>query len=182
MFFFVCWEGLILGTVYSVHFQTSFKGKKSHIFVLLHSTCSREINLGYVFFLQIYFIIYHLQRWNNLCKPWRLKDYFQFKIVINVLVSSFRFIWIPILWVYGHYKYLYSYSAEIDFRHHRRQILTSKVDVRAVRNLLNVKYALKDVDNKWYKWKEGYTYLMWLWPLVLYDSHLFPVVMYAWVG
>ena len=26
----------------------------------------------------------------------------QFEIIINVLVSSFRFIWIPILWVYDH--------------------------------------------------------------------------------
>ena len=34
------------------------------------------------------------------------------------------------LWVYGHYKYVYSYSAGIDFR---RQSLTSKVDSRAVR-------------------------------------------------
>ena len=30
---------------------------------------------------------------------------FQFEIIITVLVSSFRFIWIPMLWVYGHYKY-----------------------------------------------------------------------------
>ena len=63
-------------------------------------------------------------------KPWRPKGFFQFKIIINVLVISFRFIWIPVLWVYGHYKYFYSYSAGIDFR---RQILTSKVDPRTER-------------------------------------------------
>ena len=28
-----------------------------------------------------------------------------FEIIINILVSSFRFIWIHMLWVYGHYKY-----------------------------------------------------------------------------
>ena len=28
------------------------------------------------------------------------KCFFQFEIIINVLVSSFRLIWIPILWVY----------------------------------------------------------------------------------
>ena len=28
-----------------------------------------------------------------------------FEIIINVLVSCSRFIWIPTLWVYGHYKY-----------------------------------------------------------------------------
>ena len=33
-------------------------------------------------------------------------------------------------WVYNHYKYVYSYSAGIDFR---RQILTTKVDPRTVR-------------------------------------------------
>ena len=51
---------------------------------------------------------------------------FRFEIIINILVSVFRFIWIPMLWVYGHYKYLNSYSVGIDFR---RQNLTS-VDVR----------------------------------------------------
>ena len=41
--------------------------------------------------------------------------------------------------VYGHYKYLYSFSAGIDFRRqnltsvYRRQILTSKVDPRTER-------------------------------------------------
>ena len=28
--------------------------------------------------------------------------FFQFEIIMTVLVSSFRFIWIPVLWVYGH--------------------------------------------------------------------------------
>ena len=45
------------------------------------------------------------------------------------------------LWVYGHYKYVYSYSAGIDFTRqnltsvdvYRRQILTSKVDPRTVK-------------------------------------------------
>ena len=37
-----------------------------------------------------------------LLKPWRLKGFIQFEIPINVLVSSFWFIWIPMLWVYGH--------------------------------------------------------------------------------
>ena len=47
--------------------------------------------------------------------------FFQFEIIINVSVSSFWFIWIPMLWVYGHYKYVDSYSAAIDFS---RQNLT----------------------------------------------------------
>ena len=59
-------------------------------------------------------------------KPWRPKRFFQFEIIINVLVSSFRFIWTPMSWVYGHYKYFNSYSAGIDFS---RQNLPS-TDVR----------------------------------------------------
>ena len=51
---------------------------------------------------------------------------FQFEIMINVLFSSFRFIWIPVLWVYGHYEYFNSFSSGIDFT---RQNVTS-VDVR----------------------------------------------------
>ena len=34
------------------------------------------------------------------------KVFFQFEIIINVSVCSSRFIWIPVLWVYGLYKYL----------------------------------------------------------------------------
>ena len=48
-------------------------------------------------------------------KPWTPRV-FQFEIIINVLVSFFRFIWISMLWVNCHYKYVYSYSAGIDFR------------------------------------------------------------------
>ena len=39
-------------------------------------------------------------------KPWRPWScgFCQFEIIINFLVSSFRLIGIPLLWVYGHYK------------------------------------------------------------------------------
>ena len=58
------------------------------------------------------------------------KGFFQFEIIIKCLAgSSFRFIWIPMLRVYGHSKYVYSYSAGSDFR---RQNLTSKFDPRVV--------------------------------------------------
>ena len=73
-------------------------------------------------------------------KPWILtKGFFQFEIVINVLASSFRFTWIPMLFVYGHYKCFYSYSAGIDFR---RQNLTSTIwrltSIPALEGLKNV--------------------------------------------
>ena len=44
------------------------------------------------------------------------KRFLQFEIIINGLLCSFRFIWIPMLWVYDQYKYFYSFSARIDFR------------------------------------------------------------------
>ena len=40
-----------------------------------------------------------------LYKPWRPKGFVQFQIIINVLVSSFWRILIPMLRVHGHYKY-----------------------------------------------------------------------------
>ena len=43
-----------------------------------------------------------LQRWNILVLILETKGLFQFEIISNVLVSSIRFIWIPMLWVYGH--------------------------------------------------------------------------------
>ena len=39
-------------------------------------------------------------------KTMETKEFFQFEIII---------IWIPVLWVHGHYKHFYSYSAGIDF-------------------------------------------------------------------
>ena len=36
---------------------------------------------------------------------YKQRGHFQFEIIINILVRSFRFIWIPLLWVYGQYKY-----------------------------------------------------------------------------
>ena len=65
-------------------------------------------------------------RWIFLYKSWGPKGFIQFEIIINVSVVSFWFIWIPMLWVYGHYKYIYSFSAGIVFI---RQNLTS-ADVR----------------------------------------------------
>ena len=41
---------------------------------------------------------------------------FKFEVTINVLVSSFRFIWIPMLWVYDSYKYFTHFRARTNFR------------------------------------------------------------------
>ena len=59
----------------------------------------------------------------------------QFEIIINVSVCSFWFIWIRMLWVYGHYKYFNSFSAWIVFR---CQNLTSS-DVRLCKDGLALK-------------------------------------------
>ena len=56
-----------------------------------------------------------LKRWKKLYKSWRPKGFFQFEIILIVLVCSLWFIWIPMLWVYGHYKYVNSFSAGIVF-------------------------------------------------------------------
>ena len=77
-----------------------------------------------------------------LYKPWRPKGFFRFEIVINVLVISFRFIWIPMLWVYYQYEYVYSYSAGIDFIRHN---LTS-TDVRLWR-LKSIPALQGSIDN-----------------------------------
>ena len=46
-----------------------------------------------------------LQRWNIFYIHHGDQRVYQFEIIINILVSSLRFIWIPMSWVYGHYKY-----------------------------------------------------------------------------
>ena len=59
-----------------------------------------------------------------LYKPWKPKGFF--------LAGSLRIIWIPMLWVYGHYKYSNSYSAgslHVRIWLYRRQARTSKHDI-----------------------------------------------------
>ena len=46
----------------------------------------------------------------------KTKGFFEFEIIINVLVNSFWFIWIPVLWVCGWFNFFYSHSAGVDFR------------------------------------------------------------------
>ena len=78
------------------------------------------------------------------------KGFFQFESIINVLVSAFSFIWIPMLCVYGHCKYFSSCTAVIDFRH---QILTSKVYLRTVR--FNTTLRLTYRPCSFLLWKRG---------------------------
>ena len=44
------------------------------------------------------------------------KGLFQFELIKNVLVSSFRLIWITMLWVYGHYKYVFYFITRLNHR------------------------------------------------------------------
>ena len=55
-------------------------------------------------------------------KPWKLKFFFQFEIVIYFLVSSSRFMWIHMLWVYDHYKVQ---SSTLDVRFWRLKSVTA---------------------------------------------------------
>ena len=43
------------------------------------------------------------------------RSYFEFEIILNVLVCAFRFIGRPMLWVYGHYKYINYYCYTLPF-------------------------------------------------------------------
>ena len=52
-----------------------------------------------------------------------------FSIVINVLVTFFRYIWIPMLWVYGQYNLFKSFSAGITLDVIIWRPLTSDYDV-----------------------------------------------------
>ena len=75
------------------------------------------------------------------------EGFFHLEIIINVLISSSWFIWIPMLWVYEHQKYVYSYNAGIDFS---RENLTS-TDVRfwrlkSIPALEGLKFALLGPD------------------------------------
>ena len=51
-------------------------------------------------------------------------------MIIDILVSSFFFIWIPLLLVYGHYKYFIYFSVRSSLESDvcKRQILTYKDD------------------------------------------------------
>ena len=66
------------------------------------------------------------------------KGFFQFEIIINVLVSCLRFIWIPMLWVYGHYRYFCSAGI-----HFRRQILIPALQVLNQKALSNIIMSLE---------------------------------------
>ena len=73
-----------------------------------------------------FFTLQPLKRWILFVKFIETKGFFSFWNHHKCLSQSFWFIWIPMLWVYSHYKYAYSYSAGSDFS---RQNLTS-TDVR----------------------------------------------------
>ena len=84
----------------------------------------------------------------SLYKPWRPKGFYQFVIIINVLLSSFCFIWKPILWVYDHYTFLIPLVRR-QFDVHRRQAMTSKDDPCAERvnsSSADVHCPVDDVD------------------------------------
>ena len=69
--------------LFSVHFIWSEISLKPYIY----SSHSMKVNpLGAEFICK---------------KHHNLKGFFQFEIIINVLVSSSCFIWIPMLWVHG---------------------------------------------------------------------------------
>ena len=87
--------------------------------------------------------------------------FFKFEIIINVLVNSFCFVWIPMLCVYRHYNLCYSFSAGTVFR---RQNLTS-ADVRFWR--LKTVLALKGLN------LTNTTHWLWRDPPLIYMTKLY---------
>ena len=59
--------------------------------------------------------------------------FFHFLIIMNVFVSFYRFVWIPMFWVYDQYKYFTITVRGLTFDIFRRQILTTRVNPHAVR-------------------------------------------------
>ena len=77
--------------------------------------------------------------------------------------SSFRFIWIPILWVYGHYKYLNSFSAEADVIRHG--LASRYVRFWYIRTVP----ALKGL--KGYQLGKGFKYILFLMSVKMYGAN-----------
>ena len=53
------------------------------------------------------------------------EGFFRFEIIINVSVSFFRFDQIPVLWIYGRYTYLNSFSAGTVFIRQNLELSTN---------------------------------------------------------
>ena len=90
---------------------------KSHLFshfsLTLECLCDRSLNPKHV--------VLTLTTLKYICINHGDQRVFQFEIIINVLVSSFWFIWIPMLWVYDDYKYFNSFSAGTVFKRETHQ-------------------------------------------------------------
>ena len=96
------------------------------------------------FVFKIYNVVSTLTTLKYLCINHRDQwVFFNLWIIMNVLASSLRFIWISLLWVYGHYNFFNSFSQGTVFR---RQILTSK-DAPELTGL-NAITELKGFNNK----------------------------------
>ena len=123
--------------------RTACLDLRTHKFIFLRNFTCLILSCHAYFSFVIFPWIWQSSYFHNKLLTLKALKYFytnQFEIIINVLVRSF--IWLSMLWVHGHYKYYYSYSAGIDFR---REILTTKVDPRTVRfNHTNVRFSVYD--------------------------------------
>ena len=75
------------------------------------------------------------------------QTYFQLVIIINILVSSFLFISIPMLRVYDNHKYFHSFSAGIDFRCHNLTHHILRVDMHQ-KNTYPIIHRATDLKNR----------------------------------
>ena len=114
---------------------------KSEIFSLTWSCGSRQLNN---------LTVKGLKCWNTFAETMEtnLKPP---QTVINVSVSSSRFIWISMLWVYGNYKYINSFSAWTVFI--RQNLVSTDVRFRHIKTgpaLNRFKGAILFILRVWY--------------------------------
>ena len=90
----------------------SFKWSKKYVHLWKLTHCFYELSICHKQIVNFRGILFGLKlAWNCICLytvlAWRgltmeIKGFSHFEININVLASSFCYIWIPVLWVYDH--------------------------------------------------------------------------------
>ena len=127
-----------------------------------------DFNIAHsIFFITLRWPIFDLTITTLSYTPWSPNVFFKFEIILNVSVSSFCVIWIPMVWVSAiDYKYVNYFSAGTVFI---RQNLTS-ADVRfwRIMTVPALKGLMKIGLRRW-----PYSQLIMGQPLIIARDHLF---------
>ena len=101
--------------------NSSFKWRKIYFSITIYISQIELVDeFEHLFptILSLYVLIWSetfltLNALNELVKNIAIKGFYSIWNHHNLLVRSIRFTWIPMLWVYDHFKYFYSYTAGI---------------------------------------------------------------------